>query len=305
MISSYEYRRRAREVMKKCMQVLAVVALIAALPGLINSTVILLTDADPMSIMTGPTAELSRAAQQIDTLTDQQVYEALNAFVTGVETSFDAFVQDKLWIFTVVTLLEVLSAPVLLLGQYNAMLRALRGQEISALTALSRTNDFFRALGLSLLQTLLIVLWMLPGLLVMWLGAFVPVAGLNTLLMSAGMALMIALGLRTRYRYGLAFLFMADTPFMSPIDALRSSKRVMRGRKLQLFMLDFSFLGWLMLAMLLSGMFAGALGLMIQLLSTLLVQVYMDTARTCFYEEHAVKADAPSAPQEDPLPWKK
>lgn len=288
MIPTYEYRRQAREVLKKWLQVLALIAMIAALPGLINATVTLMTGADPMNIFADPVAELTRQAAAIDSLTDQQAYDALSSFVTSVKANFDTYIREKAWIFTVATLFEVIFTPVLVLGFHNGALRAVRGKEISGFTVLSRTNDFFRALGLSLFRTLLIFLWMLPGMIITWLSAFLPVPGLNSLVMTAGIVLMFFLGIRARCRYAMAFFFLADTPFQSPLAAINCSRDSMKGHIMELFMLDFSFAGWLLLVFLLSGVFPGAFGLMVQLFATLLVQVYMDTSRACFYEKTAM-----------------
>ena len=52
IIPAYEFRRRARAAMKPVMPLLLIVALIAALPSLINNTVILIADANPNQLTT-------------------------------------------------------------------------------------------------------------------------------------------------------------------------------------------------------------------------------------------------------------
>ena len=84
---------------------------------------------------------------------------------------------------------------------------------------------FFRVLWLAILQRLLVFLWSLL--------LFVP-------------------GIIASYRYRQALYLLLDHPEKSAWQCLRESGQLMRGRKWELFVLDLSFLGW----MLLSAMFA-------------------------------------------------
>ena len=84
---------------------------------------------------------------------------------------------------------------------------------------------FFRALWLAILQGLFVFLWSLL--------LFVP-------------------GIVAAYRYRQAIYLLLDHPEKSAWQCLRESGALMRGHKWELFVLDLSFLGW----MLLSAMFA-------------------------------------------------
>lgn len=84
---------------------------------------------------------------------------------------------------------------------------------------------FFRALWLAILQGLFVFLWSLL--------LFVP-------------------GIVAAYRYRQALYLLLDHPEKSAWQCLRESGALMRGHKWELFVLDLSFLGW----MLLSAMFA-------------------------------------------------
>ena len=84
---------------------------------------------------------------------------------------------------------------------------------------------FFRALWLAILQGLFVFLWSLL--------LFVP-------------------GIIAAYRYRQAIYLLLDHPEKSAWQCLRESGALMRGHKWELFVLDLSFLGW----MLLSAMFA-------------------------------------------------
>ncbi len=59
--------------------------------------------------------------------------------------------------------------------------------------------------------------------------------------------LFIIPGIIAAYRYRQAQFLLADHPEMSPLECIRASKEMMRGRKWELFVLDLSFLGWIIL----------------------------------------------------------
>lgn len=55
-------------------------------------------------------------------------------------------------------------------------------------------------------------------------------------------------GLIAEYRYRMAIYILIDHPEMSVMDCIRESKRMMKGHKWELFMLDLSFIGWTILS---------------------------------------------------------
>ena len=80
---------------------------------------------------------------------------------------------------------------------------------------------FFRALWLNILMGIFIFLWSL---------------------------LFIIPGIIAAYRYRQAIYLLLDHPQWSALDCIRESKRMMIGRKWELFVLDLSFLGWALLS---------------------------------------------------------
>lgn len=82
------------------------------------------------------------------------------------------------------------------------------------------------------------------------------------------------------YMYGFAHMIMADHPDISPVDALRSSRTLMKGYKWRLFCLDLSFIGWYFLGMLCFG------------IGVFAVLPYHHTARAAFYHDIAGRAAA-------------
>jgi uncharacterized membrane protein len=65
--------------------------------------------------------------------------------------------------------------------------------------------------------------------------------------------LLIIPGIIKALSYSMAFYILSDNPNISPVEALRKSKIMMQGHKLQLFSLGFSFLGWILLCVLSLG----------------------------------------------------
>jgi uncharacterized membrane protein len=73
------------------------------------------------------------------------------------------------------------------------------------------------------------------------------------------------------YRFKMALWIIAEYPEMRPVDAMRNSMTLMKGKCWKLFRLQFSFIGWILLAMLTLG------------IGLLWVIPYMQTAMAAFY----------------------
>lgn len=61
--------------------------------------------------------------------------------------------------------------------------------------------------------------------------------------------LLVIPGIIAAYRYRMAVYIMLDNPDMSALDCIRESKRLTNGHKMELFVLDLSFIGWSILSM--------------------------------------------------------
>ena len=116
--------------------------------------------------------------------------------------------------------------------------------------------------------------------------------------------LLIIPGVIAFYRYRLSIYLLLDNPALNPFQCLALSGKIMRGKKWSLFLLDLSFLGWALLAVLplsigssfgLSGTVLGALGsaaILVWLLP------YYELSCVGFYE--AVKTPIESIPPDQP-----
>lgn len=79
---------------------------------------------------------------------------------------------------------------------------------------------WWRIILLSILQSIFIFLWSL---------------------------LFVIPGIIAAYRYRMALYLLLDHPEMSPLECIRESCRMMSGHKAELFYLDLSFIGWILL----------------------------------------------------------
>ena len=75
---------------------------------------------------------------------------------------------------------------------------------------------------------------------------------MEALIVSALAMLFVIPGLIFAYRYRQAMYLLIDHPDRSPIECLRASGAMMKGHKWELFVLDLSFLGWMLVQWLLS-----------------------------------------------------
>ena len=111
-----------------------------------------------------------------------------------------------------------------------------------------------KALRVSFLTALFVVLWgllgMVPGIVLTFLGALMGPLGLGLVIL--GMVGMIgggvALEVVMSYRYRLAIYYLLDHPDMGVLESISNNKQTMKGTKIDLFVLDLSFLGWLILS---------------------------------------------------------
>jgi uncharacterized membrane protein len=132
-------------------------------------------------------------------------------------------------------------------GLYHIILQLVRGQKekVDLADLFSGSEHFSDLLVLYLLQTLFTILWTL---------------------------LFIIPGIVKSYAYSMAFYIKHDHPDYDWRRCLDESQRYMKGYKWQLFCLDFSFIGWMLLGLLCCGV------------GLLWVIPYQATAHANFYE---------------------
>jgi len=162
----------------------------------------------------------------------------LQSNITGVTINYDALThaletENYYYLYSLIreqqpgalaqligALLSLMSA-MLGIGFTIFSLNVSRRQNNSVGNLFDSFGNFFRFLWLMILMWFFVTLWSL---------------------------LLVIPGIIASYRYRQAVFILIDNPTMRPIDCIRKSKELMKGRKAELFVLDLSFLGWYILA---------------------------------------------------------
>lgn len=297
IVPSIIFRQRALKAMKPLLSVLVLVTLIATAPSLIGQVVTLLTGADPSAAI-----ENLYTDERVDAMVSGSLEEQLTA-TQEISDGLMKFYQEKSPFMVLTAGITLIFSPVLTLGFYHTLLKTLRREEIGVSTVLARLPLFFKAIGLKLMTELRIFVWMLPGFLLMVCGIVAMLMGsaLGVLLMIAGGIVMAVFTIRSTFSYHLAPYVMADAPETKINAAIAHSREIMNGRRMELFMLDLSFIGWQMLLgvaqMLLVSMLGNVIGMTLGMFASLFLQLYMYMAQSAFYQEYAV-GPLPGAQQE-------
>ena len=99
------------------------------------------------------------------------------------------------------------------------------------------------------------------------------------LFVSLWMILLIIPGLIMAYAYSMAVYVANDNPELSAMDAIKKSRELMRGHKWDLFVLDLSFIGWILLCCFTCG------------LGFFFLAPYIEMAHAEFYRELTDKVE--------------
>lgn len=153
------------------------------------------------------------------------------------------------WVAGVLAALIYLMSAVISAGFDLYCLKVSRRQETKAMDIFTSFEFLFKAMAIVILQTVFIALWSL---------------------------LFIIPGIIAAYRYSQSFYVMYDNPEYSAFECIRHSSKIMRGHKGMLFVLQLSFIGWLILDYAVSAL------IVVPILSVF-VQPYFGIAQARFY----------------------
>jgi len=168
-------------------------------------------------------------------------------------------------------------------GAEGSFLKGVRGERMEVEDVFSAFSGgrFGRTLGGGAFRYLKILLWMLPGL-ALYIGGFIYLfvfalgtgatffmdpdsfsglegvgSALNItaaiLIMSAGYILMLVFGLIKQYAYIFTLQILMENPYVSPTYAVKLSEKMTSGHKGDLFVMQLSFIGWILLGTLTLG----------------------------------------------------
>ncbi|MBR2578553.1 MAG: DUF975 family protein [Clostridia bacterium] len=140
----------------------------------------------------------------------------------------------------------LLFAPVLTLGVHHVYLKATTDEKPHFSEMFSKMSQFGTAFLTSLVTGIFIILWSL---------------------------LLIVPGIIASYSYSMVYFILAEHPEMSAMDAIRESKRIMKGHRFELFVLQLSFFWWYLLCIVTLG------------LAMIYVIPYVEMATTNFYNK--------------------
>lgn len=294
-IPSFVFRSMAMKAIKPVMSVLIIAALLVTLPGLINLTVTTLTDATPDAYLADPLKAIDKFIADADpNLSEEDRKAQEDALLDRFLSALKAFWNEKGIIVLAMTALELLLSPALSIVLTWSLLMAVRKKELTMSSLLTPLRWCPKSLVVQIWMVLRICAWMLPGMAVMVIGIFIP-SGFGAFLSSVGSIAAVVLTIRAALHYALAPIALAADPTRSPNGCIRASWEVMRNRKMELFMLELSFWGWMLLLSLVSAMLGsfGALGTALTMVVSLALSIYMQGAQVCFYEVHtSVQAHA-------------
>lgn len=141
----------------------------------------------------------------------------------------------------------VVNAP-MTLGAAMFYLHVIRGEEAGVGDLFQGFSDFKRSFALMFLRSVYLFLWTL---------------------------LLVIPGIIKSYSYAMSFYVLQDNPEMSASEAMNRSRELMKGHRMELFVLQFSFFGWFLLGTITLG------------LANFYSIPYMQAAIAVFYENLA------------------
>ena len=177
-------------------------------------------------------------ASQIMTYIEQGNFEYAAAYCREFLPPASSYIIDT----AIQLVMTVVSAGLLIF-----LLNTVRKTSPCAGNLLDGFGMFFRLVWLSILEGLFILLWS---------------------------CLFVIPGIIAAYKYRMAVYIMIDSPDMTAMECIRESKRMMQGRKMELFVLDLSFILWALMSNI------AIIGLAVQLFSV----PYLNMTYTLFYE---------------------
>ena len=155
--------------------------------------------------------------------------------------------------------LSMVITPVLFVGCNQYFIKRIQGNELGFRGLFSRLNITGKSLALYLLMYVKAILWSL---------------------------LLVVPGIIAFLRYSMAPYYLAQDPQLSPLEALNKSKETMKDKKLTFWVLQISFMGWL-LAALFAEMALGGVSPILALVASQFIQLflatYLNAASACFY----------------------
>ena len=174
---------------------------------------------------------------------------SLIILVAAMVISIPSFMAE--WAGSITTVLSVLILP-LQYAYYISLLERTRGgeEELTRFTLQYAINHAYANTRFLVAGLLIMLISMVLAIFTLGIGAII-----------------------VNYMYSMVPYLLHDYPELTPREAMKISREMMSGQKWNLFVLDLTFIGWILLAFCTAGV------------GMLFVQPYMLTARAAFYED--------------------
>jgi uncharacterized membrane protein len=145
----------------------------------------------------------------------------LTSFATGEISDLDLLYSNFRPFGAILSLLLGFMLSVFIVGFISICLKISRGVETDYVNLFDGFAFFFKVILLAILTSVFTFLWAL-----LFLFPAIP----------------------AYYRYRQAYYILLDNPEKDALQCIRESKEMMKGHKMDLFILDLSFIGWFLLA---------------------------------------------------------
>ena len=270
MRTSKEYRQTAWSAIKPVLPIMLLIALVASLPQLvflfIQASCGLTPPMDTDLLLSDPDAFVA-------------AYSAFMSSSKGITYSL------------LNTLFTLMTIP-LSLGTIGAAQRILRGEDVLVRHSLAYIPYTFRAIWLQIC-TAFYAFWPMLLAYVVAIPVLLTVPSPDIVLFTAILLLIaviatLVLAIMRTYLMAASYL-LARNPNTSVSEIMRTSRTIMKGNRMNFFLLELSFIGWsLLIAVLDSAVLTMAgytLANICSMLLSLFLGVYMTTAKAAFFND--------------------
>lgn len=278
MRTSKEYRQTAWAAIKPVLPIMLLIALVASLPQLVFLFIQAscgLTPPMDLELLINDSDAFIAAYRDFMTSSAGKMYSLLN------------------------TLFSLISIP-LSLGSIGAAQRVLRGEDVLVRHSLAYIPYTFRAIWLQIC-TAFYAFWPMLLAYVVAIPVLLTVPSPDIVLLTAILLLIaviatLVLAIMRTYLMVASDYLLARNPNTSVSEIMRTSRTIMKGNRMNFFLLELSFIGWnLLIAVLDSALLTMAgytLANVCSMLLSLFLGVYMTTAEAAFVND--LTAAAPS-----------
>ncbi len=191
----------------------------------------------------------AQAREALQNRWGEAVIVSLIILVAAMVISIPSFMAE--WAGSITTVLSVLILP-LQYAYYISLLERTRGgeEELTRFTLQYAINHAYANTRFLVAGLLIMLISMVLAIFTLGIGAII-----------------------VNYMYSMVPYLLHDYPELTPREAMKISREMMSGQKWNLFVLDLTFIGWILLSILTAG------------IGMIFVEPYMSTTRAAYYED--------------------